>query len=142
MGYLGIDKVGGKLDFIVFWTRGHDRAEPEEDVESHGIDPEHEGGDGVEGDIANWCTGCGVVWKKASEVSTEEATWQTNVGNEVIENKTKGDLSKEWTVEVTINQVRYKSDEKEDGWYEKGHRVEDEGERLEDWNLGPMINFT
>ena len=135
MGYLGIDKVGGKLDFIVFWTRGHNRAEPEEYVESHGIDPEHKGGVGVEGDVANGNTGCGIVWKKVSEVSTDEADRQTDVGNEIIQDETNGDLSKEGTVEVIMHEIGNESDEKEDGWDQKCRRVENEGEHLKYWQI-------
>ena len=75
-GYLGIDKEWDELCFLVFWSWGQFWSKPEEDVDSHGIDPEHEGAGGVESEIANEYTGSGVVGKKVTKVSAEEATGQ------------------------------------------------------------------
>ena len=52
---LGVDGVQGEpLDAVVGGSRpGHHPAELEEDVGRHGVDPHHEGGEGVEGEVAH-----------------------------------------------------------------------------------------
>ena len=52
---LGIDGVHGEpLDTVVGGSRpSHHPAELEEDVGGHGVDPHHEGGEGVEGEVAD-----------------------------------------------------------------------------------------
>ena len=51
--YLGIECVQDILEFVIVCTGGHHGGELEEDVGGHGIDPEHEGGEGVEGEVPN-----------------------------------------------------------------------------------------
>ena len=53
--YLSVDGVQGKLfNTIVRSSRPtHHPAELEEDVGGHGVDPHHEGGEGVEGEVAD-----------------------------------------------------------------------------------------
>ena len=110
-GYLGIDEEGEELCFLVFWSWWQLWSKPEEDVDCHGVNPEHEGRGGVESDIASEYTGVGVVWKKVSKVSAEEATSQAYIGDEVIEKKANGDLSKERAVKVTVHDVGNESKE-------------------------------
>ena len=104
-GALSIDAVEDKLDRVIVGVGVHDRAELEEDVGCHGVDPKHEGCEGVEGNIAGDNTSKGVGGHETGEVSTEIAANETDVGDEIVDNKAKGDLAKKRSVEVRINNV-------------------------------------
>ena len=116
-GYLSIKEIEDKLPVCTFRSCWYFWVESKEDVESHSIDPEHEGGDGVEGDIAHEYTGRGVIGKKICKVSAEEATCQANIGYEVIGHKADGDLAKERAVKVVVYDVGHESDEEEHRGY-------------------------
>ena len=104
-GALGVDAVEDKLDRVVVGVGVHNRAELEEDVGCHGVDPKHEGCEGVEGNIAGNDTSKGVGGHETGEVSAEIAADETDVCDEIVDDKAKGDLAKKRSVEVGINDV-------------------------------------
>ena len=113
-GALGVDAVEDKFDGVIVGVGVHDRAEFEEDVCCHGVDPEHEGCEGVEGDIAGDDTSKGVGGHETGEVSAEIAANKTDVCNEIVDDKAESDLAEERSVEIGINDVNKEGEEKED----------------------------
>ena len=102
---LCIQSVQNEFDFLIIKTGWLHGCELEEDVGSHGIDPEHEGGEGIEGDVPNGDAAKWTIWKQSIDTPAEVVARQTNVCNKVIEDKSDGNLSKQRTVKVWINYV-------------------------------------
>ena len=129
-GTLGVDQVEHKFDpWVLCWAGTHDRAELEEDVGSHGVDPEHEGGEGVEDQVAGEDAGEG-VGGETLEVFAEILPDETDVGNEIVDHETESDLAKERFVEIRVYDVDEYGGEKENGGDGQGNRVEYESEVL------------
>jgi hypothetical protein len=101
--YLGIKYVQDKLHCVIVWTRWHHGAKLEENVGGHGIDPEHEGGECVEGEITNSDATKGCGGEQATQAHTEIVPGKTNIGDKVIEDKSNGNLSKQRSMQVRIN---------------------------------------
>ena len=93
--YLCIECVQDILEFVIVCTGGHHGGELEEDVGGHGIDPEHEGGEGVEGEVPNCNATKRTIWKQPSDTPAEVVAREANIGNKVIEDKSDGNLSKQ-----------------------------------------------
>ena len=101
--YLRIECVQAILEFVIVCTGGHHGGEFEEDVGGHDIDPEHEGGEGVEGEIPNCDATKGTIWKQPSDTPAEVVAREANICHKVIEDKSDGNLSKQRPVQVRIN---------------------------------------
>ena len=101
--YLCIEYVESKFDSVIVCTRWHHGAELEENIGGHGVDPEHEGSECVEGEISNSdaIKRCG--GEQATQARTEIVAGETNICDEVIEDESDGNLSKQRTVQVRIN---------------------------------------
>ena len=68
------------------------------DTDGHRVDPEHEGGEGVEDGVADEDTDNGVE-RGEVEVVEDVADDDADVRCQVVDQKANGDLSKGWTVE-------------------------------------------
>ena len=145
--YLSVDGVQGKLfNTIVRSSRPtHHPAELEEDVGGHGVDPHHEGGEGVERNVTNDNATGGPSHQHATIWSFSE------VGNgkaeercKVVEDKANGDLAKEGPVELGVDNVDEKGEEEEDAGDDHSSGVEDVRDILQ-WGRGgfsSMMDFT
>ena len=81
------------------------RAELEEDIGCHGIDPEHQAGEGIKDDMANHDTGQGVETNTATESFAEVSEGQANIGSKIVDDESEGDLSKEWLAKILIDEI-------------------------------------
>ena len=133
-GTLCVDQVEHKFDPWVLRAGAHDGAELEEDVGGHGVDPEHEGGEGVEDQVAGEDAGEG-VGGETLEVFAEILPDETDVGNEIVDHETESDLAKERFVEIGVYDVDKYCGEKENGGDGQGNRVDDESEVLKRQNF-------
>ena len=70
----------------------------DKDADGHRVDPEHEGGEGVEDGVANEDTYDGVEGGQV-EVGEDVADDDADVRCQVVDQETKGDLSKGGTVD-------------------------------------------
>ena len=82
----------------------------------HGIDPEHEGDEGVLGEISNGDTSITTNWK---HVDVKIVTRKTEIGNNIIDNKTDGNLSKQRPMQVRIKKIHNKSQQEKHRGYEQ-----------------------
>ena len=126
---LGVDQVEYEFDPRALWTWAHDGAELEEYVRSHRVDPEHEGGEGVEDHVASEDT-----WKwvggKAFKVFAKVLPDQADVRDEIVDDETESDLAKEGPMQIWVDDVHSNGGKKKEGGDCQGHRVEYEGEIL------------
>ena len=75
---------------------GHHGAKLEEDIGCHGVDPEHEGSECVKSEVTNDDTTKSTIWEQACvQKHVEIVAKKTEIGNEIIEYKTNGNLSKQ-----------------------------------------------
>ena len=126
---LGVDQVEYEFHPRVLWTWAHDGAELEEYVRSHCVDPEHEGGEGVEDHVASedtWEWVGGEAFKVFAKVLPDQA----DVRDEIVDDETESDLAKEGPMQIWVDDVHSNGGEKEEGGDCQGHRVENEGEIL------------
>ena len=79
-------------------ARAPHATKPDKDADGHCVDPEHEGGEGVEDGVADEDTDNGVEGGEV-EVGEDVADYDADVGCQVVDQKAKGDFSKGWTVE-------------------------------------------
>ena len=126
---LGVDQVEYEFDPRALWTWAHDGAELEEYVRSHCVDPEHEGGEGVEDHVASEDT-----WKwvggEAFKVFAKVLPDQADVRDEIVDDETESDLAKEGLMQIWVDDVHSNGGKKKEGGDCQGHRVEYEGEIL------------
>lgn len=71
---------------------GEDGAELEEDICCHGVDPEHESGEGVKSEVAERQTTNRVGTEQAADMRAEIVAGQAEVANQVVEHKPQCDL--------------------------------------------------
>ena len=55
---------------------------------------------------------------------------KTEIGDQIVEHKSKSDLSEQRLVKVRVYDIGNQGEEEEQGGHKDGGRVEDEGERL------------
>ena len=126
---LGVDQVEHEFHPRVLWTWAHDGAELEEYVRSHCVDPEHEGGEGVEDHVASedtWQWVGGEAFKVFAKVLPDQA----DVRDEIVDDETESDLPKERFVEIGVDEVDEDGRQEEDWRDCQGNRVEDKSEIL------------
>ena len=92
-------------------------------------DPEHEGGEGVEDQVAGE-DACEGVGRETFKVFAEILPDETDVRDEIVDHKTESDLAKERFVEIGVDDVDEDSGKEEDGGDGQGNWVEYKSEVL------------
>ena len=123
---MSVGGVKDKFDGIIVWTRFQDGAELEEDVGRHRVDPEHEGSESVQSGVTYNYAGKGVDRKETLDISTDEEC----VRDEIVNDESESDLSKEGSMEVWVEDVDENCKQEEEAGESEGSRVKFESEFL------------